>query len=262
MWELNLRLLKWKENRNKFPISKIATKCQKLRKLWHSGDNCPKNQWVHCVATSASNPLRISYFVATLGPNKKNKKTKTFIYFNCHFFQTHNFFYNNSLSLSHIHIFFIQWCIGETSMLVLSKWQNGCVMLWVCDVLPLVLVFLCDNTSRWFLIQLMTVVKWYALAPCPLTNLVPGKTVWPTIKLEAWKNCHRGYTCNWVKNRLNGKVSWDFFAPVFSSTSLFWSYKRCPWAVLIFSKFSQSYCTFKTTPRYLGNWGVAQKFLG
>ena len=31
---------------------------------------------------------------------------------------------------------------------------------------------------------------------------------------------------------------------------------------LIVSKFPQSYCTFKMTPRYLGNRGVAPKFLG
>ena len=48
----------------------------------------------------------------------------------------------------------------------------------------------------------------------------------------------------------------------FSSISSFWSYLRCPRAVLIFSKFSQSYCTFKMSPGYLGNLGVAQKILG
>ena len=48
----------------------------------------------------------------------------------------------------------------------------------------------------------------------------------------------------------------------FSSISSFWSNLRYPRAILIFSEFSQSYCTFKMTPWYLGNRGVGQTFLG
>ena len=59
---------------------------------------------------------------------------------------------------------------------------------------------------------------------------------------------------------LKGTVSQDFFAPVFFFNQLILTYKRCPWAVLIYSEFSQSFCTFKMTPWYLGNWGVAPKF--
>ena len=48
-----------------------------------------------------------------------------------------------------------------------------------------------------------------------------------------------------------------FCTQFFSSISSFWSHQRCPWAVLFFFYFSQSYCTFKTTPRYFGTRRVA-----
>ena len=47
---------------------------------------------------------------------------------------------------------------------------------------------------------------------------------------------------------LKGQSHEIFLLRFFSSISSFWSYLRHPRAALIFSKFSQSYCTFKTTP--------------
>jgi len=63
-----------------------------------------------------------------------------------------------------------------------------------------------------------------------------GKNLW---NMEEGKNMEK-------MKEVKGTVSRDFCCLI----SLFWSYKRCPRAVLIFRKLSQSYCTFKMTPRY------------
>ena len=69
---------------------------------------------------------------------------------------------------------------------------------------------------------------------------------------------------NVTHSDVKGTVSRDFFAPVFPSIRLFWSYIREIFyrAVLAVLIFSLSYWTLKTTPWYLGNRGVCQKFLG
>ena len=59
---------------------------------------------------------------------------------------------------------------------------------------------------------------------------------------------------------LKGQSHEIFCTRFFPPNSSSWSHQRCPWAVLFFFAFSQSYCTFKTTPRYFGNRGVVTFF--